>query len=402
MTDRSSEIFRERIAKVRAEVDIIDVIGAAGVRLGRGRKPRGKCPFHGSKSDSLAVDGDAGHARCWGCEWHGDVLGFVQDYFQVPFMEALRKLEDDHGLSGLRAAPARRQKIERAGRNDDVVDSAVMAAHIDTLARPGFDEVRTYFRGRGVPDRWLTEDRLADFRFVGLAPIAAWPVAKRPDSVPCAPAIVARVRKPGDWAEMGLHVTYLRPDLAGKMVRKRRDGSAMPARKMLGAVAGGGVLLGRYDDAAPLYVGEGNETVLSGMDVLDAPENAVGLAALSLGNLQGGARLIRGALPMFDIVPDPDRAAALAWARRGPVIGLIDADMAPLRGMRDRRTGRWLGMPVMDRFRGPIVRRTITTAERAEICARLFVQAWRAKGCKATAARPQMGQDFNDMLREGQ
>ncbi|MDU0220451.1 hypothetical protein, partial [Escherichia coli] len=83
---------------------------------------------------------------------------------------------------------------------------------------------------------------------------------------------------------------------------------------------------GRYDDAAPLYVGEGNETVLSGMDVLDAPENAVGLAALSLGNLQGGARLIRGALPMFDIVPDPDRAAALAWARRGPVIGLIDAD----------------------------------------------------------------------------
>ncbi|KQO57684.1 CHC2 zinc finger domain-containing protein [Sphingomonas sp. Leaf257] len=401
MTGQNKDAFRDRIAKVRAEVDIASVIGAAGVQLGRGDKPRGKCPFHGSKSDSLAVDRKAGHARCWGCDWHGDVLRFVQDYYQVPFVEALRKLEDDHGLSGLRAAPAKRQKVERAGRSVEAVDSAVMAAHIDGIARPGFDECRTYFRSRGIPDRWLTEERLCDFRFVGLAPIAAWPVNKGPDSVPCAPAIVAQVRRPGDWSAMGLHVTYLRPDLAGKMVRKRRDGSDMPARKMLGAVAGGGVLLGHYDPTAPLYVGEGNETVLSGMEVLKAPDNAIGLAALSLSNLQGAAQLVRGALPLFDIIPDAARAAALTWERPGLVVGLVDADMAPLRGMRDRQTGQWLGVPVMDRPRGPIVRRAVSTAERAEICAQLFVQAWRLRGCRVTAARPPMGQDFNDVLREG-
>src|SRR3546814_9846869 len=97
------------------------------------------------------------------------------------------------------------------------------------------------------------------------------------------------------------------------MVRQRSDGSDYPARKMLGSMAGGCVLLPGAGSAAasidpfcPLFEGEGLETVLSGMGLAGAGASATGLAALSLDSLQGHARLIRGALPLFD--PEPDRS----------------------------------------------------------------------------------------------
>ena len=126
--------------------------------------------------------------------------------------------------------------------------------------------------------------------------------------------------------------------------------------------------------------------------------------AICLG-MAGGALLRRvgretGVLPLFDLRPDPQRPG-VAFAHDGPVTGLIDADMKPLAGPIDRETGKPRGLPVQERPGGPVVHRTITTGERAEICAALFTLRWRAAGCRrVTAIRPPMGQDFNDMARE--
>ena len=208
------------------------------------------------------------------------------------------------------------------------------------------------------------------------------------------------MRHVGSWAPIGVHATFLRPDLAGKMVRQRRDGSDYPSRKMLGEAQGGAVMLGRPAGTVRLFDGEGLETVLSGMALAGAGDDACGMAALSLDNLQGRPMLIRGALPLHEPRVDPE-APGVAFARAGPVVALIDADMKPLRGPRDPRSGAWRGVPVIERRRGPIVRRTITTAERAALCSALVVQSWRAVGVRATAFRPRMGQDFNDAVREG-
>ena len=397
--------LQPRIDAVRDRVDIADVIGKV-VKLGRGAKPRGKCPFHGSKSDSFAVDSDGGRARCWGCQWSGDAIQFVRDFYGLDFREALERLEGEHGLDGLSAAPVRRTKVEKPRRRGvEVVDSATFGRLLWDRARRDHDAVRVYFRSRGLPDEALGDDRLRDIRFLGVAPIAAWRVDRKPDSVPQAPVMVALVRAApghpaGSWAPIGVHATFLRPDFAGKMDRRREDGSPYPARKMLGEAGGGCVVLGRPDDAAPLYVGEGLETVLSGMVLGRAPAGACGLAALSLDTLQGRPLLIRGALPLFDPRVDPE-TPGLAFARSGPVVALIDADMKPLRGPIDPRTRQFRGVPVIERRRTPIVRRAVSTAERAALCSALVTQSWRAKGCRASAMRPRMGQDFNDALREG-
>src|SRR3546814_12733300 len=141
---------------------------------------------------------------------------------------------------------------------------------------------------------------------------------------------------------------------------------------MLGSMAGGGVLrpgagsaAASIDPFCPLFEGEGLETVLSGMGLAGAGASATGLAALSLDSLQGHARLIRGALPLFDPEPDPERGRAIAFAHHGPVTVLVDADMKPLRGPIDRKPGRPSGLPVNAVRRGTIVRRALLRAEPA-------------------------------------
>jgi DNA primase len=107
-----------------------------------------------------------------------------------------------------------------------------------------------------------------------------------------------------------------------------------------------------------------------------------------------------GALPLYAVRPDPARPPSI-FAHDGPVTGLIDADMKPLRGPIDPQTGARRGEPVIERRGEPVIRRTITTGERAAICAELFVRTWRAAGSRrVSAVRPHMGQDFRDAARE--
>lgn len=396
--------FQELIDRVRERVDVAQVVGHA-VALNKGL--RGKCPFHGSKSDSFAVllkpkKGGRPYATCYGCGWHGDAIRFVADFYHLEFADALARLEADHGLDGLEASPVRREKRApppRSRGDRPRVDPIIMGQWIWNHGKADLDALRTWFAARGVPAELLTADRLRQLRFCPAAPIVPWEEGRKADSVPRAPAIAALIRRPREWAPIGLHVTFLAADLKSKLEHRRRDGTMMAARKMMGDPAGA-VVLGRLQGACPLFVGEGLETVFSGMGLCGAQSDAVGLAVLSLGNLQGDwLRWKNGVTPLFDIRPNPQRPA-LAFAHEGAVTGLVDADMKPLRGPKDPETGQPRGLPVVEHRSGPVVHRAITTAERAMICADLFVKNWRAAGSRRVGAkRPPMGQDFNDAAR---
>jgi DNA primase len=413
-----------------ARTDIVALIGKV-VKLGRGAKPRGQCPFHGSKSDSFVVDKAGQRAKCWGCDWSGDAIRFVMDNEGLSFVDALARLEDGAGGAVTPGAMVQREKIERTGKgagrgdwSDDRprVSSLEMGLWLVDHAGRDLGPPRTYLRARGVPEAMLDDRRLRDIRFIAAAPIVPWAQGEDPLRVPgrlLAPAMLALIRqtpRPGierPWHVIGVHVTFLNPAFDGKMVRQKADGSTFPDRKMLGEAQGGGLLLPgavmRPDEgAAPLYDGEGIETVLSGMAFLDAPPSAVGLAVLSLDNLQGPVRKIGGAIPLYDPEPlvaaadaDEPVKAAVAFAHGGPVTVLVDADMKPLRGPIDKRTGLHKGVRLIEVRRGPIVTRTMTSAERSAVCGVLAVKAWRAAGCRQVrAVRPPMGQDFNDAVRE--
>lgn len=416
--------LRARIDHVRTKVSLRDVAEKAGVKLfGRGKKLRGQCPMHGSNSRSLMVDTETGYARCYGCGWNGDVVRFVMDRYGLSFRDAMDDLERAGGVSRA-ATPARPTRQKLPGKPErPFIDSAALGRWIWRTAVAQPEAVRTYLRARGVPDAVLLADRLIDVRFHALAPLYGWPEGQDGPSgdTPKAPAMCALIREPqlGDdglvrFVPVGLHVTFLAPMLDAKMVRQRPDGSPYEARKVLGRSGGGCILLGArsapagkkwvtIDSTRPLFAGEGIETVFSGMAIAGSEPEAIGIATISLDNLQGDPLRWRGGVwPLFDMQPDPRGRKAVSFPHQGTVTGLIDADMKPLPGPIDRRTGRHMGELVVERRGGAIVRRAITTAERAEICASLFVQSWRREGCRRVAAvRPHMGQDFNDAVREG-
>lgn len=53
------------------------------------------CPFHNDKHPSMKVDR---RFYCFGCCASGDVIDFIEMYFDLPVKDAARKLADDFGL----------------------------------------------------------------------------------------------------------------------------------------------------------------------------------------------------------------------------------------------------------------------------------------------------------------
>lgn len=416
--------FDQRKADVRRRLSLSAVIephvklsGTAGTP-----KRRGQCPFHGSSSASFALfdaNKGTGGAFCFGCQWKGDLFAFLMDFHGWDFATALTEAERmagtvSTGLAAESRGPISRDRNPVQRRSVERVAPIEMGRWIWRQARPDVDAARRYMRGRGVPAAALAEPRMAAFRYLADCPCAPWKEGADPRSEMVAPALIALVRRPmrGEdgsiaWEALGLHVTYLNPAGDGTMVRRKPWAKAddpdpmLPKRRMLGPVGGGAVLLGAYDAGAPLFVGEGNETVLSAMGLANAPAEAIGVATLSLDNLQGAPKLWgQRTWPLFAIMPDPERPCFSIPGHRGPVTGLIDSDMSPLRGMRDRGSGAFLGERTVERKGGPIVLQPITGAERARICGELFVKGWRAAGAvDVSAVRAPAGMDFNDAAR---
>jgi DNA primase len=384
---------------------------------------RGRCPFHSGNSPSFAVSSGArpeeGFGHCFGCQWHGDVIKFAMNQLGLAFMDALAELEREAGiLSGgtarAGAGPIHRERNPSKARSREwvPVDTLDMGRWIWKHARPNLRAVRCYFMGRGVPEAILLAERFSQFRYLAECPAVLWEAGSDPRKAIHNPAIVAMVRRPVEFdsgrvelVPVGVHVTYLDPD--GSSTMKRRKPWAkpddpdpwLPKRRMLGPVKGGAVFLGEYRPDARLWIGEGNETVFSGMALGQAGAADVGVAALSLDNLQGPVRLRQGKFgriwPLYEIAPDVDAewAAFGIPGHCGAVTGLIDSDMSPLAGVGSQ------GENVIERKGGPIVRRPITGAERATICGELFVRTWRARGVQADAVRAPAGMDFNDVTR---
>jgi len=406
------------LADLRARVPLAGLVGRA-VRLQRaGRHQKGCCPFHGEKNPSFVVYADGYH--CFGCAAHGDHISWLMQHDGLSFAEAVGELADLAGID-LPNGARRPARVERAAPVQRVVE-APERDFIDSIdyARLVWKRaqgqvrwpIQTYLEARGVPRAVLARPGVMDdLLFCPQAPLSAWPKGADVRRLKSGPAMIAVIRSragaaqaggdlndPKSWPIIGVHATWLSEDYQAN--RRRADGSSI--RKMLGDVQGGCVVLGRFAPEAPLAVGEGIETVLSALDGLDPDAGWCGLAALSLDNLQGRARLDpRGALPMWNLTPDMTRGA-LRFAHDGPVRVLVDADMKPLRVQTNAR-GLPIGPKIADVAGGRFVVREISQSERAWMCAQLAVKSWRAAGSgTVTAVRPRMGMDFNDQVKSAQ
>ena len=95
MAERSSS---GGIEQVRAASDIVEIIGARIPLKRAGTNFIALCPFHKEKTPSFNVSPQRQSFYCFGCHKGGDVFRFLQDYENVDFPEALRRLAERAGI----------------------------------------------------------------------------------------------------------------------------------------------------------------------------------------------------------------------------------------------------------------------------------------------------------------
>lgn len=90
----SGLIPNDLLDRIRAASDIVDVVGAALPLKRAGSNFVTLCPFHKEKTPSFHVNPQRQIFHCFGCHKGGDVFRFVQDYENLSFIEAVRRLAE--------------------------------------------------------------------------------------------------------------------------------------------------------------------------------------------------------------------------------------------------------------------------------------------------------------------
>ncbi len=149
--------------------DIVDVISSyLGPLKKAGTNWKTLCPFHKEKTPSFNVNPIKQIFHCFGCQKGGDVLGFVKDYENVTFMEAVQRLaerahiplefENDPQAGQRRHLKDELLKIhEQIARrwHDVLVTGAQGQVARDYLEKRGFDETAIkLFRLGFAPSEW--------------------------------------------------------------------------------------------------------------------------------------------------------------------------------------------------------------------------------------------------------
>jgi len=84
--------------ELKAQLNIVDIIGREVSLKKSGSNYMGLCPFHSEKTPSFSVNESKQFYHCFGCGKSGDVIGFVQEYYKLPFVEAVEKLAAENGI----------------------------------------------------------------------------------------------------------------------------------------------------------------------------------------------------------------------------------------------------------------------------------------------------------------
>jgi DNA primase len=92
------KIPNQFIDDLLSRVDIVDVINRRVPLKKAGREFHACCPFHDEKTPSFTVSPQKQFYHCFGCGAHGSAIGFLMDYENLGFVEAVEELADAIGV----------------------------------------------------------------------------------------------------------------------------------------------------------------------------------------------------------------------------------------------------------------------------------------------------------------
>ncbi|MBN1236979.1 MAG: DNA primase [Gammaproteobacteria bacterium] len=161
----SGRIPQDFIDELIARADIVDVVGSRVSLKKAGRDHQGLCPFHDEKTPSFTVSPSKGFYHCFGCGAHGTAIGFLMNYENLGFPQAVEALADMLGMDMPAGAADGAQRREDGGllallKEADQIYRRALRDHphaIEYLKQRGIDGATAGRFGIGYsPDAWDT------------------------------------------------------------------------------------------------------------------------------------------------------------------------------------------------------------------------------------------------------
>lgn len=141
--------------RVRAAVNIVDVIGQQLQLRRQGRGYVALCPWHDDRRPSMNVNEERQTWRCWVCNIGGDVFSYVMRRDGIGFPEALQYLAE---FAGIPITELQGHKVATPGSSDDKGTLiAAMRWAVDQFydclrSAPEAEVAREYMESRGIDD----------------------------------------------------------------------------------------------------------------------------------------------------------------------------------------------------------------------------------------------------------
>ena len=101
-------------------VDIVEVVSRYVQLKKGGANYLGLCPFHGEKTPSFTVSPAKQFYHCFGCQAHGNAIGFLMAYSTLGYIDAVKELAASVGMQMPEWQPPSAQEAARRERETDL------------------------------------------------------------------------------------------------------------------------------------------------------------------------------------------------------------------------------------------------------------------------------------------
>jgi DNA primase len=139
------------IREIAEKVSILDVISPCVSLTRAGKYYKGLCPFHPDKNPSMVVNPERNTFHCFACGTGGDAYSFFMKFHHVPFMDAVRELARQAGVSlGDRSEQTDPRREEAHRRAVDLNREAARYYAQCLEKSAGAEHARRYLEQRGI------------------------------------------------------------------------------------------------------------------------------------------------------------------------------------------------------------------------------------------------------------
>lgn len=139
------------VEEIKSRCNIVDVVGRVVALKKAGSNHKGLCPFHNEKTPSFNVNEQKQIFKCFGCGASGDVIGFVEKYYNLDFRGACEMLAREYGIdtSGAFGGSEHKKELYEINRQ------AAMFFYKELRSRmnPGY----TYMKNRGISEETMNK-----------------------------------------------------------------------------------------------------------------------------------------------------------------------------------------------------------------------------------------------------